>query len=273
MKKWRLLDTVAMPASLNMAIDKALLEMHARNESPATLRFYQWSPPAVSLGYFQRRHSIDLAACRKAGLDLVRRPTGGRAVLHLNDLTYSVVAGVEEGIPRSLPNAYRLLCEGLLAGFRLLGFEAESGQEKTRSSQSDICFMRTAIGDIVFLGKKFLGNAQTWTGSSMLQHGSITLSPQGQTWSDILKADIPKETLRDKIKTATTSLEEILCRSMNLDEIKAGLTEGMARTLGADFCRAGLTPEELQLAKQIASKQLPAEDSDGNTKGLRQHLA
>jgi lipoate-protein ligase A len=250
-----LLDTGGLPASLNMAIDQAILEMHTRGESPATLRFYQWSPPAVSLGYFQRRHSIDPAACRKAGIDVVRRPTGGRAVLHLNDLTYSVVAGVEEGIPRSLQAAYRLLCEGLLAGFRTLGFEAESGHETTRSSHGDICFMRTAIGDIVYQGKKFLGNAQTWAGSSMLQHGSIVLAPQGQTWTKILKPGIPKEALEDKINARTTSLEEILCRSIKPDEIKAALTEGMGKVMRANFPRAELSYDELRLAKEIASGQ------------------
>ncbi len=273
MKSWRLIDTGALPASLNMAIDQALVEMHARGKSPATLRFYQWSPPAISLGYFQKRHSIDPDACRRAGIDLVRRPTGGRAVLHLNDLTYSVVAGTEEGIPRSIQAAYELLCEGLLAGFRQLGFEAEFGREKKRSSQADICFMRTAIGDIVYRGKKFLGNAQTWSGSSMLQHGSIILAPQGEIWTTILRRNIPVDALKDRINAATTSIEEILCRSIDLGEVKAALTQGMAKTLGVDFFRAELSSEELRLAGEIASAQTLSEDFDGDSERLRKHLA
>ncbi|MCX5883914.1 MAG: hypothetical protein NTU74_19585 [Deltaproteobacteria bacterium] len=122
MKPWRLLDTGILPGALNMGIDQALLEMHAAGESPPTLRFYQWQPPAVSLGYFQKQHGLNLSACRDLGLDVVRRPTGGRAVLHVNDLTYSVIAGAGENIPLSLPAAYGLLCEALLAGFQLLGF-------------------------------------------------------------------------------------------------------------------------------------------------------
>lgn len=263
MRTWRLLDTGALSASLNMAIDQALLEMYARGESPATLRFYQWSPPAVSLGYFQRRHSIDLISCRKAGIDLVRRPTGGRAVLHLNELTYSVVAGTEEGIPRSIQAAYELLCKGLLAGFRQLGFEAEFGREKKRSSQADICFMRTAIGDIVYRGKKFLGNAQTWSGSSMLQHGSIILAPQGDSWATILKLNMPKDALNNKIRASITSLEEILCRDVNLYEVKAALTGGMAGVLRANFENAELSSDELRLAREIASRQTFSEDHDG----------
>ncbi len=257
MKRWRLLDTGALPASLNMAIDQALLEMHARGESPSTLRLYQWSPPAVSLGYFQRRHSISPAACEKAGIDLVRRPTGGRAVLHLNDLTYSVAAGTEEGIPHSIQAAYRLLCEGLLAGFRLLGFEAEFGRQTARSSQSDICFMRTAIGDIVFQGKKFLGNAQTWIGSSMLQHGSIIVAPQGEIWTTILRPGVAKKALRERINASTISVEEILCRSVKLEEIKTALIEGMGKILQAKFSVGELKTDELRLAREIASRQKP----------------
>ncbi len=194
-------------------------------------------------------------------------------MLHLNDLTYSVVAGPDEGIPRSLHGAYGLLCEGLLAGFRLLGFEAESGCGKTRSSRADICFMRIAIGDIVFQGRKFLGNAQTWVGSSMLQHGSIIVAPQGRAWTAILKPNMPEEALRDKIDAATTSLEEILCRSIKLDEIKAALTEGFGKVLQAKFSVGELKPDELRLAREIASTQKPLEDSDSGTKLLSANLA
>ena len=164
MTTWRLLDTGALPASLNMAIDEALLKLHARGESPPTLRFYQWDPPAISLGALQRKLGFDVGACRRLGLDVVRRPTGGRAVLHQNDLTYSVVAGTREGVPVTLADAYRLLCRGLLEGFHLLGIEAELGQEKVRADQPDVCFLRSLMGDVAYHGRKFVGSAQTWSG-------------------------------------------------------------------------------------------------------------
>jgi lipoyl(octanoyl) transferase len=189
MTTWRLLDTGALSASFNMAIDEAVLQLHARGESPPTLRFYQWHPPAVSLGALQRQPGFDLGACRRLGLDVVRRSTGGRAVLHQNDLTYSIVSGTEEGMPLTLAGAYRLLCRGLLAGFHLLGVEAELGQEKVRTDQPDVCFLRSLIGDIVCRGKKFVGSAQTWSGSSLLQHGSILLEPQAETWAELLVTD------------------------------------------------------------------------------------
>jgi lipoate-protein ligase A len=246
---WRLLDTGALPGSLNMAIDGALLRLHARGESPPTLRFTQWQPPAVSLGYFQKRHSLDLEACRHLGIDVVRRPTGGRAVLHQHELTYSVIAGPREGIPVSLDAAYRLICGGLLAAFRLLGLDAELGHENTRSSQGDICFMRSAVGDIVYEGKKFVGSAQAWQGTSLLQHGSIVLAPQNATWSAILTPGIiSRETLHARLNSRTISLSEILGRGIQPEELKAAIRAGMAQALQVEFQVGEMSPEERALA-------------------------
>ena len=214
MKTWRFLDTGASPGSLNMAIDQAILAMHARGESPPTLRIYQWSPPAISLGYFQRRHGIDLAACRRLGIDVVRRPTGGRAVLHFEDLTYAIVAGTTDGIPSSVTAAYRLICEGLLAAFRVLGFEAELGRQGAGSPRSDICFLTSTAGDMLHKGKKFVGSAQTWHGSSMLQHGSIVLEPHTRDTghAPTERALDLQQLVRTVMEQRMTSVSEILGR-------------------------------------------------------------
>lgn len=266
---WRLLDTGALPAPLNMAIDEALLQLHVQGESQPTLRFYQWSPPAVSLGYFQKRHSIDLAACRKLGLDVVRRATGGRAVLHENDLTYSVVAGSRQGIPSSLDAAYRLLCKGLLAGFRQLGFDAELGRERARSPQADICFVRAAIGDIVYQGRKFVGSAQTWQGASLLQHGSIVLEPQEKTWMAIIKTGTDSsESLRERLKSRTISLREILGRRIEPGELKRAIRAGMAEMLRVEFQAGELSAREWALAEEIASDKTLSEETHAYSEKL-----
>jgi lipoyl(octanoyl) transferase len=260
MTVWRLLDTGALPASLNMAIDEALLQLHVPGQSQPTLRFYEWNPPAVSLGYFQKRHSIDLAACREHGLDVVRRATGGRAVLHENDLTYSIVADSRQGISSSLDAAYRLLCNGLLAGFRLLGFEAEMGRDQARSSQADICFVRAAIGDIVYRGRKFVGSAQTWHGASLLQHGSIILEPQTKTWPLIIKGNSP-ESISAKLTSRMISLREILGRTIDSGELRLAIKLGMAETLQVEFQAGELTPREWALSKEIAADKMLKEGS------------
>ena len=227
MTTWRLLDSGAMSPSLNMAIDQAILGLHANGKSPPTLRFYQWTPPAVSLGYCQKNHNLDMAACRRLGIEVVRRPSGGRAVLHLGDLTYAVIAGTADGIPSAVTAAYRLICDGLLQGFRLLGIDAVMGRGVIKPPQMDICFLRGTLGSIVYQERKFVGSAQTWHASSMLQHGSIILAPQIEMlvslWAG--SADSP-EALRTRLEERITSLQEILGRLPEVDRGQGGHSRG-----------------------------------------------
>ena len=254
MSTWRLLDTGALPGSLNMAIDEALLQLHVPGESQPTLRFYQWEPPAVSLGYFQKLHSIDLSACRELGIDVVRRMTGGRAVLHEKDLTYSIVADSSQGIPSSLDSAYRLLSKGLLAGFGLLGVEAQLGHERVRAPKSDICFVNALVADIVHQGRKFVGSAQTWRGASLLQHGSIVMEPQQNTWAAIIRTDSDTlESLRETLTSRSVSLQEILGRRIDPRELKQAIAAGMAKALQVDIRPGELLRREWELAQKIAS--------------------
>jgi len=255
MNTWRLIDSGALPCALNMGIDQALLQLYARGESPPTLRFYQWNPPGISIGRLQRKLGFDAGACKHLGFDLVRRPTGGRAVLHQNDLTYSIITGIQEGIPINLTATYRLLCEGLLAGFRLLGIEAELGQGKSQRDQPDVCFLRSLIGDIVYQGKKFVGSAQTWSGSSLLQHGSILLEPQTATWAKLLGGDKgTKQTHCEDLKKRMTSLSEILGHVPPINTVKAAIVKGMAQALGVVFAEGQLTPSEWALAHEMVNQ-------------------
>jgi lipoate-protein ligase A len=256
MKAWRLLDTGALPANLNMGIDLALLELHSCGVSPPTLRFYQWDPPAVSLGYFQRRHAIDLSACKAMGLDVVKRPTGGHAVLHEHDLTYSVIAGSAEGIPIKLAAAYELLGNGLVNGFRLLGVETVRAEDNLSAPETDICFIRFAVGDILHNGKKFVGSALTLKGSSMLQHGSIVLDLHRECWANLLdlKGRSPEE-INHHLESRTTSLVEISGRRISPDEVKTALSSGLAITLNAEFQPGELSSAEWALAREIAGTQ------------------
>jgi lipoyl(octanoyl) transferase len=256
MKVWRYLDTGSLPGALNMAIDQAILGLHANGKASPTLRLYQWTPPAVSLGYCQTKHTLDLEACRHLGIDVVRRPSGGRAVLHLGEITYSVIAGAGDGIPVAVSAAYRLICDGLLQGFSLLGIEAQMGGGIMKPPQVDICFLRGALGSILYQGRKFVGNAQTWHSSSMLQHGSIMLLPQIEALVSLWhkNADSP-EVLRNKLAERMTSLQEILGRLPENEEIKAAIREGITRGLGVRFESGELTADEMALAQDIATNE------------------
>lgn len=272
MNAWRLLDTGVLPASINMAIDEAVMHLHMRGESPPTLRFYQWDPPAISLGYFQRRHKIDFSRCRDLGLEVVRRITGGRAVMHRGDLTYSVIAGSKYGIPVILADAYRRLCHGLLAGFALLGIKAELGGEHVGPTQPDVCFMLSTLSDIVYQGKKFVGSAQTRVATSFLQHGSIVLEPQVETWIDILGANhASREALARMLQARTTSLHEILGRRIAVDEVKLAIKAGLTQALGITFEAGELSRQEWALAQEMAEGRIEDELTD-SCSPCRPHL-
>jgi lipoate-protein ligase A len=243
-----------------MAIDQAILAMHVKGKSPPTLRIYQWSPPAISLGYFQRCYGIDLAACQRLGIDVVRRPTGGRAVLHFKDLTYAVVAGTTDGIPSSVTAAYRLICEGLLAAFRALGFEAELGRQGAKSPRSDICVLTSTAGDILHQGRKFVGSAQTWHGSSMLQHGSIILKPHFEVLASLQGGGrVSPSHHEEMLKHRTTSVREILGRVPTTGKVGAAIRHGMAEVLGVEFAEGELSPEEWALARKITNQHVEEE--------------
>ncbi len=169
----------------NMAADEALLEQAAREALPPTLRFYTWTPPAVSLGRFQQGDGIRLEFARDRGWDVVRRPTGGRAVLHQHELTYglvlppSVVGGV------GVRTSYRVFSAALNGGLRrLLGTEpvaAPEGCEASRSTQPN-CFALASECDSLVPGGKLVGSAQVRRRGALLQHGSILLDAEPEGW-------------------------------------------------------------------------------------------
>jgi lipoate-protein ligase A len=232
-KEWRLITHGELAPKLNMDIDETLLQAHARGERPPTLRFYRWLPPAVSLGYFQKEGGMSRKVLEEMGIEMVRRSTGGRAVLHYGDLTYSIVARAGEDTPYDLVESYRYLCRGLLAGMALLGVEASMGSEKPASPFPDSCFAVSTPGDITWRGKKFIGSAQRRLGDFLLQHGSILLKPQGDLLARIFSrgegSGLPL--IKDKV----TSLEEILGRPVAPEKVIHAVMTGFEQALGIGF--------------------------------------
>jgi lipoate-protein ligase A len=163
---WRLLvaDPLAHDGATNMAIDEAILSGVAAGQSPPTLRFYAWEPPCVSIGYAQSMHEVvDLHACRRDGVTWVRRPTGGRAILHIDELTYSVTAPAsEQRVQGGVVESYRRLSQGLLAGFRVLGLGAVQAKvmEEKAADLSAACFDVPSHYEITAWDRKLVGSAQ-----------------------------------------------------------------------------------------------------------------
>ena len=195
MTVWRLIPPLEAEGYLQMAIDEWLLEEHRRLRIPPTLRFYTWQPIALSLGYHQKRFPDFWQDLSWSGskLELVRRPTGGRGVLHQGDLTYAVVVS---GVAGSRISAYRKICEFLIEGWRSLGVELVYGEAGRGYIRNPNCFATATGADLVLQnGVKLIGSAQLRRDRSILQHGSILLEPDLDLFAKVFGEEAPGEVL------------------------------------------------------------------------------
>jgi lipoate-protein ligase A len=172
-EQWRLLQTGFSTASANMAIDRAILVANSEGKVPPTVRFYGWMPPAISIGYFQSlTDEIDLDVCKKLGVNYVRRITGGGAVFHDKELTYSIVIPESHPeIPKNIMKSYGRICGAVMKGLQHLGIESEY----------------VPINDIITGGRKISGNAQTRKLETVLQHGTILMDVDVDKMFSLLK--------------------------------------------------------------------------------------
>jgi lipoate-protein ligase A len=182
---WRLIPLLNAAGDVQMAIDRWLLEQHQCGKHPPTLRFYTWSPPAISLGYHQRQYPEFWQNLSWQGekLNLVRRPTGGRAVLHQGDLTYAVITSKMSG---SRLEIYAKICEFLIQGWRSLGVELRYGTDGRGYIHNPNCFGTATGADLILPdGTKLIGSAQLRRGEVILQHGSIRLQPNIELFTQV----------------------------------------------------------------------------------------
>lgn len=180
--RWRLIRSGPLSGAENMALDEALLESVAAGRSLPVLRFYGWQPPAVSLGYFQQLASaVDPEACRQLGYDIVRRLTGGRAVLHDCEVTYAVISPERsELFPGGILENYRVIARGLQQALDSFGLQTSLAPGRTAcggnsAAQQSACFTAPATWELLHAGCKMTGSAQKRQGDVFLQHGSIPL--------------------------------------------------------------------------------------------------
>lgn len=190
-KEWRLIPIISGSGKLQMAIDEWLLEQHRHGKLAPTLRFYVWEPAAISLGYHQRQWPEFWQELTWQGqpLNLVRRPTGGRAVLHQGDLTYAIITS---GLPENRCTAYRQLCQFLITGWRSLGVELQYGSTESGYMQNPNCFGTSTTADLILPdGTKLIGSAQLRRNKAILQHGSIRLNPDPKLFHQVFGVDSP----------------------------------------------------------------------------------
>jgi lipoyl(octanoyl) transferase len=252
MTAFRLLVTPPAPGAWNMAADEALFLGRLRGESPPTLRFFAWDPPAVSLGYGQRLDGrIDLAAARALGVDVVRRLTGGSAILHEDaslELTYSVVAAAGDFAgAEGLLDTYRWIGAALASGLRGLGAAVDmvAVQPSDPATMPAFCFARTGSFEIEARGRKIVGSAQRRRGTAFLQHGSVMLAADPAR----LSAVFPGEP--DPFAGMTT-LEAAVGRRPSFRETADALARGFRRAHGLVLERGDLSSAEREHADALA---------------------
>ena len=258
-RTWRLLVTEPTDGTTNMAIDEALWLGRRAGTSPPTVRFFAWAPPTVSLGYGQPLDlHVDVAACRRLGVGLVRRPTGGSAIYHdgpERELTYSVIAAAEDigGGARDLLYSYQWIGLALAGGLRGLGAPVEMvGVARGDEPTPAFCFARTGSCEIELGGRKLVGSAQRRYGSTFLQHGSILLGVDAGRLAEIFP------TTDDPLATLTT-LEAALGHRPKFDDVAAALAAAFEREHGIELRPDGLSRDEAASVERLVREKYASE--------------
>ena len=266
---WRLLNTGYADGAMNMAVDEAIMRCHAAGQSPATLRFYRWQPACLSIGYAQSMaREIDVEKCRELGFDVVRRPTGGRAIFHERELTYSLVA--MDGNPHvsgGIVESYRKISRGMIAGLNRLGAEAVAvdpadAQRMMRSGlRTPACFDSPSHYEVAVGERKILGSAQTRSQGTVLQHGSLLLDSDNGLFFSLLRfaSDERRRFFQDDFEQHVTDLRQVLGRAVSVEEVATAIHTGFEEAFGGAFVPSTLTPDELELAGQLRREKYATE--------------
>ncbi len=261
---WRVLYTGLQDGATNMAIDEAILEAVNAGSSLPTLRFYGWVPACLSLGYGQEWDVADLAACAAHGWDVVRRPTGGRAILHVDELTYSVAAPeTEPRVQGGILESYKRLSEALLAGLQLMGLEPTRAKPyySDQGPLGPACFDGPSNYEITMGQMKLLGSAQARRRGMVLQHGTLPLYGDITRIAEALAFDAPGQRTATRLRLhyrATTVLQS-LGRRVEIEEAASFMRDGFARQLNLELIDSELTAAELARAAQIRAEKFANE--------------
>lgn len=258
--KWRILVTGKEDPCMNMAIDESIYRSVCDNESPPTIRFYDWQPASFSYGYNQKlEQELDIEKVRTSEYGFVRRPTGGRLVLHEDEVTYSVIAPFRGEMNGSLTGAYLRIANALQKGFNLMNIEVDMHKATlTREHQKETnnpCFSSSSRYELTYKGKKIVGSAQVRNNKGFLQHGSILRSNNQGRVADFLPELSAEKRVRMKawLSGKTTSISEVLGEYVSFDRAVESLAAGFQKCWQEEsfYTDAGLTFEEKKVANAL----------------------
>jgi lipoate-protein ligase A len=263
---WRLLLSPFAGGAYNMAVDEAILLANAEGGARPTLRFFGWEPACLSLGYAQPAAEVDFEQLRRLGYDLVRRPTGGRAILHTDEITYSVVAPMAEPrVQGGVVESYQQLSAGLMRGLEALGLAARADRtyaaEEGAAPKGPVCFEVPSNYEIT-VGNgarplKLLGSAQVRKRGVVLQHGTLPLTGDlGRICDALAFASAGERHLaRERVQKRATTIEAVLGRVVPWGEAAAALAAGFAEALNLELAEAPLSAREEELAARLRAEK------------------
>jgi lipoate-protein ligase A len=254
MSVWRLLKLGTHDAFMNMAIDEAVLRARIKNLAPNTLRFYRWKPSAVSIGRFQNiEEEVQLDNCRKHGVDVVRRITGGGTVYHdaEDEITYSVVAGKKDLGTTDVAAIYAKICSGLAETVKILGLNAHFGKGGVKNCPN-----------LTVKGRKISGSAQSHKKGTVLQHGTLLIHADLEKMFTFLRVPWAKTSIEvvNIAKRKITSIQAELGREISIEEVSNTLFDGFQRGLNIRLAQGELTLYERNLVKKLGREKYAAQD-------------
>jgi lipoyl(octanoyl) transferase len=257
---WRLLTTPPAHGAWNMAVDEAILEAVGRGDSPSTLRLYAWEPACLSLGYAQPLADVDFHSLEAHGWELVRRPTGGRAILHTDELTYSVIAPLDEPrVAGSVLESYSHLASALMEALRQLNLPVEIHEQEVGKSKTPnpVCFEVPSTSEITVGGKKLVGSAQARRKEGILQHGSLPLTGDLSRIIQVLvfPDNEGRKQAGHRLLERATTVETALGRVVSWDEAAQAFTTAFASVLDLTLQQDELSPQEVKRGEELAAEK------------------
>ncbi len=255
---WRLLNFQNYNIFENMAIDEAVFQETIKNHQQPTIRFYASTPAALSIGYFQDAHKeLNIKKCRREKIDIARRITGGKAVFHFNEITYSIAAVEDEKIfPADIMGTYKIISQCIARGLNDIGIRSDLAADGRRGIKKELnpcCFSSPSRNELLVNGRKICGSAQVRKRGGFLQHGLLLMSfnPE-RTAAFLMPEDEPGR--MEELKHSVTSVQEELGFSIDKREICSSIQKGFMDELGIDLQEDGLTPSEEKLKEQLLKK-------------------
>lgn len=259
--KWRLIIDPAGNGAWNMAMDEAILEFVAGKIQIPTLRLYAWKPFCLSLGHAQTSKDVDMPALTSKGWSLVRRPTGGKAILHADEITYSITAPIDEPrVKGTVIESYQRLSRAFLSALRFLGIQANARPKEpsyTEKPINPICFETPSDFEITSNGKKIIGSAQARRIKGVLQHGSIPLNGDISRIVEVLTFSSPEERLmkRDFLKERACTLFDVKKQEVSWNMAAEAIIKGFSEELDINFVQEKVNQSELEKANDLVSSK------------------